>query len=99
MHSDERLWVDRYKPKKFLDLLGDEVCVHIGPITPNNTESARESRNAWLGEGMGPMCIWEQHVETAETPEGGRGQYYISSSEDISNTDTGGLSRRISPPT
>jgi chromosome transmission fidelity protein 18 len=57
MHSDERLWVDRYKPKKFLDLLGDEVRVHTGPIMPNNPLNQRVNR-----ETLGWVKEWDQCV-------------------------------------
>ena len=31
---EERLWVDRYRPKRFMDLIGDEV-VTIHDFYPN----------------------------------------------------------------
>jgi chromosome transmission fidelity protein 18 len=27
--SNERLWVDKYRPKKYTDLMGDEVSPHV----------------------------------------------------------------------
>lgn len=49
---DRSMWVDKYRPKRFADLLGEDVGGDEAYLTP-----ACSPRGARLAERMGQMCV------------------------------------------
>ena len=62
--TETTLWTDRYRPKKFVDLLGDEVssALHLG-VSSLTLSTACSSICATLAQGMGSMRFQGQHEE------------------------------------
>jgi hypothetical protein len=50
---DRSMWVDKYRPKRFADLLGEDVGVPTGALLT----VARAPRGPRLAEGMGQVCF------------------------------------------
>lgn len=52
------MWVDKYRPKKFSDLLGEDVSQRQGARRGEANQVAESaSRSLVVAEGMGSMCV------------------------------------------
>ena len=56
IHKDKQLWVDKYCPKNYVDLVGDEVPSLKSSLTQI---VAIESIGTFMGKTLGLLCFWK----------------------------------------